>query len=138
MTIVLLPRGEADLWESAAMLLRRHSDENVLPGQRARLDYFTVGRDSLDDLESAKLLGVTEDEDLAKNVCLVERLRPDFVPGAIVTPDGRWFDLTDHGWRFIDEDSSANRAAWAQWSAQVRAIFDMHRDHIAVEVDTHS
>jgi len=129
-TIVLLPRGTPDLYDAAAALLRSHYDRH--------LDYFTIGNESLDDFESAQLLGLADDEDDAKNVCFVDRLRPDFVPGAIVTPDGRWFDLADHGWRFIAGDTAENRAAWEKWTVQVRSLFDAHRDHIAFEVDTPS
>jgi hypothetical protein len=137
LTIVLLPSDTPDLWQAGSALLEPHRvDWDVVrPWQ---LDYWTVGGESIADEESAVALGVAADPDLARNVCLVHRLRPDFVPGAVVTPNGRWYDLTDHGWRFMDGDTPANRAAEAAWATQARALFAAHAGCVAIEFDTHS
>ena len=133
-TLVLLPRGIRDLWESGAELLRAHRGE----GRPFRLNYFAPGDGHIADAESAAALGVANDEELAQNVCLVSRLRPDFLPGALVTPDGQWYEPEDHGWGFIDGDTPANRAAEAAWWQQVRQLLATHADCVAVEFDTHS
>ena len=40
---------------------------------------------------------------LAGRVCEMNRLPPESIPGAVVTPDGAWHDLQDHGWRMVGE-----------------------------------
>jgi hypothetical protein len=138
LTVVLLPRGTPNLWQAGSDLLNLHRVARDDAHRASRLDYWTVGGESIVDEASAAALGVTGDPDLARNVCLVSRLRPDFVPGAVVTPDGRWYDLADHGWRFIDGETPANRAAEAGWAAQVRELFAAYASCVAVEFDTHS
>jgi hypothetical protein len=138
LTVVLLPHDTTDLWEAASALLGLHRVDWDDVDRPWRLDYWTVGRESIADDVSAAAMGVTGNTDLARNVCLVSRLRPDFVPGALVTPDGRWYDLMDHGWRFIDGSTPANHAAEAAWSAQVREVFAAHAECVAIEFDTHS
>ncbi|MBA4019442.1 MAG: hypothetical protein C0483_19935 [Pirellula sp.] len=138
LTVVLVLPDTANLWETCRDLVRPHQivwDDLDRP---SRLDYWTVGRESIADAESAALLGVADDEDLARNVCFVSRLPPDFVPGAVVTPDGRWYDLQDHGWRFIARDEPDSLAAETRWLAQVRELFAAHRSCVAIEIDTHS
>ena len=138
-TVVLLPPGTPDLWQAGSDLLRAHRlDDDSNAVRPYRLDYWTVGGGSIEDAESAAALRVAGDPDMAPNVCLVSRLPPDFAPGALVTPDGRWFDLMDHGWRLLDGDSPANRAAEAAWAEQVRQLLAAHADCVAVEFDTHS
>jgi hypothetical protein len=138
LTVVLLPRETPNLWQAGSDLLKLHRVDWDDVDRPSRLDYWTVGGESIADEESAAALGVASDSDLARNVCIVSRLRPDFVPGAVVTPDGRWHDLADHGWRFIDGDTPANRAAEVGWSAQARELFAAHASCVAVEFDTHS
>ena len=137
-TLVLLPVDTHDLWQAGSDLLRPHRiDEDEL-GRPWRLDYWTVGGEHFADEESAALVGVVDDPELARNVCLVSRLRPDFTPSVLVTPDGAWYDLSDHRWRFVDGGSPANLAAEALWAEQVRRLLAAHADCIAVEFDTHS
>jgi hypothetical protein len=138
LTIVLLPRDTPDLWQAGSDLLKTHRIDWDDVDRPHRLDYWTVGSESVADPESAAALGVAGEADLARNVCLVSRLLPGFVPGAVVTPDGQWYDLADHGWRFIDGDTPTNRTAEAGWAAQVRGLFAAHASCVAVEFDTHS
>lgn len=138
LTIVLLPAGAGDLWRASSELLERHRLDWDDVGRPSRLDYWTVGGGALADEITAVELGVVDNPDLARNVCFVSRLRVDFVPGAVVTPDGRWHDLADHGWRLRDGDSRANRAAQARWAAHVRELLAAHAGCVAVEFDTHS
>ncbi|MBI1348514.1 hypothetical protein GC163_19745 [bacterium] len=137
-TVVLLPHDTPDLWDAGSALLRPHRLVEDDVDRPWRLDYWTAGGESIADEESAAAFGVGGDEELARNVCFVSRLRPNFMPGALVTPDGRWYDLIDHGWRFIDGDTPANRVAEARWNAQVRELFMAHASCVAVEFDTHS
>lgn len=137
-TIVLLPPGAKNLWQVGADLLQLHRVDWDDDSKPSRIDYWAVGHGSIADEFTATALGVVGDPDLARNVCFVSRLRPEFEPGAMVTPDGRWYDLFDHGWRFVDGDSPANRTAAAAWAAQVQDLLRIHADCVAVEFDTHS
>ncbi|MBS0657450.1 MAG: hypothetical protein JSR82_04290 [Verrucomicrobia bacterium] len=56
----------------------------------------------------------------------------------VLTPDGRWHDLQEHGWRMLDGDSRANRAAWDRWQAAARALLDRWGKCPAIEVIVHS
>jgi hypothetical protein len=138
LTIVLLPRDTPNLSQACSDLLKPYQLDWDDLDRPSRLDYWTIGDESIADADSATTLGVADDRDLARNVCLVSRLRPDFVPGAVVTPEGQWYDLSDHGWRFIDGDTHANRTAMVGWAAQVQELFATHEDCVAVEIDTHS
>jgi hypothetical protein len=64
-------------------------------------------------------------------------LPADFIPGAVVTPDGKWHDLADFGWRLISSDSKSNIDAEMRWANEVKKIFAEHKECIAVEFDTH-
>lgn len=138
LTVVLLPRETSDLWQAVHDLLQPHRIDWDDPDKPSRLDYLAVGAETIADEESAMALGVTSDEDLVRNVCFVSRLRPDFVPGAVVTPDGRWYDRMDYGWLPPWEKNPANAAADAKWMAQVCELFATHGSCVAVEIDTHS
>lgn len=101
------------------------------------MDYWCVGGGNIKDEQSATQLGVATNPDLAANVCFVSRLPTDYLPGAIVTPDGEWNDLSDYGWRMIQGDSQHNAFAHERWKLEVRTILAAHADCIAVEFDTH-
>lgn len=101
------------------------------------LDYWTVGGGNINDSFTAAQLGVAANPDLATNVCLVSRLPVDFIPGAIVTPDGKWHDLSDFDWKLIRGDSQDNRNAQIFWADAVGGLFATHKDCVAIEFDTH-
>jgi hypothetical protein len=136
-TLVLLPRGTQNLWNAGADLLGpyRMIDDELKPD--TKLDYWCVGGGNIKDDLSATQLNVATNPDLASNVCLVSRLPVDFIPGAVVTPDGKWHDLCDFGWRLMRGDSPENRAALELWDEEARKLFAVHEDCIAVEFDTH-
>lgn len=137
-TFVLLPPDTSDLRGAAAALLRPHRLDEDAPERPWRLDFWTVGWNEIGDPDTATSLGVADDPDLAPNVCRVSRLPPDVLPGAVVTPDGRWHDLADHGHRPLRGRSWANRRAEAAWQQAVRALLADHPDHLVLAVDTHA
>jgi len=75
--------------------------------------------------------------DVPSRVCRISHLPPDYEVSAAVTPDGRWHDLVDFGWRLVDGNSPQNREALIQWQAHFREIVAQHPDAIGVEVDCH-
>ncbi len=68
----------------------------------------------------------------------MSRLNGRKIPGALITPDGAWYDLFDFGWRFSPEETPANRDAWERWSARVNELLAQNADCVAVQIDTHS
>lgn len=68
----------------------------------------------------------------------VADLEPAHYFSAILTPDGAWHDLQDHGWRMLQEPSRANAAALGRWHAQHDTLLQRFADHVAVEVIVHS
>lgn len=137
-TFVLVPPDTPDLRSASAALLRPHRLDEDAPERPWRLDYWTVGDGEIGDAETAAALGIAADPDLAANVCRVSRLPPDVVPGAVVTPDGVWHDLADHGHRPFDGASRANRRAMDAWRVAVQALLAAHPDHLVLAVDTHA
>jgi hypothetical protein len=137
LTLVLLPPDTVNLWQAGEKLLRPFQmiDDERKPD--TRLDYWTVGGGNIRDELSAVQLAVAANRDLASNVCFVSRLPVDFIPGAIVTPDGKWHDLSDFGWKLIKGDSQDNRDTKIFWANEVGMLFAAHKDCIAVEFDTH-
>jgi hypothetical protein len=84
---------------------------------------------------------------LSGNICDRCRLPPDAIPGALVTPDGKWHDLGDFGWRMVkfgwrkaDElcDSEANEQARATWTSHFQAIMASYENCWIVEAWVHS
>lgn len=110
-------------------------DDELTPN--THLDYWTMGRGNINDAYSATKLGVATNPDLATNVCLVSRLPLEFIPGAIVTPDGKWHDLSGFDWKLMEGNSQDNRSAKIFWADHVGGLFATYKDCIAVEFDTH-
>lgn len=137
-TIVLVPLPVSDLREAVRQRLAIHRLDEEQADRAWRLDYWTVGQEQIGDAESAAVCGVGADPDLAGNVCLVPRLPAQFLPGAIVTPEGRWHDLCDFGWKPVNGDSRPNRESYAQWVRHVRELLAANANCVAVEVDAHS
>lgn len=62
-----------------------------------------------------------------------------FVPGAVVTPDGRWHEQGRAGfWGMTIEDEEGNGEKPAEvWAAAVKAMLEQHPEATAVIVDCH-
>jgi hypothetical protein len=130
-TFVLLRPPLGDLSSTIDTLIEPHRPER-------RLDYWTLGDGNITDPETAAALGLTGDEEFGMNVCFVSRLGERRTPGAIVTPDGTWYDLFDFGWKFMQRDTPEGQEAYARWCAHAAEVLAAHQDCVAVEIDTHS
>ena len=103
-----------------------------------RFDYLVGTGGCFDDpIAEGRLPGPAK-RALHRHVCEVERLSGDIVPGAIVTPDGRWHDLADEGWRMLDEPSAANEEALARWQVRCRKLLAENPYCWVVELKAHS
>jgi hypothetical protein len=136
-TFVLLEPPFENLLERAEALLEPHrlDEDNYREGWKT--DYWSLGDESIRDDDTARAIGIVDDEDLEKNVCFVHKLARDVRVACIVTPDGTWHDVADHGWRGY-EVNAANLAALENWRAEFRALFEKWAHCVAVEFDTHS
>src|SRR5262245_55546677 len=111
------------LGDAVMDLLNKHrrieTDELMRPG---RFDYLVGAlRKTLNDPIAEGRLPRTERPAWSGNVCVKSRVPPDLVPGALVTADGDWHDLSDFGWRMVDEPSAANEDSFARWGAHYRS-----------------
>lgn len=75
---------------------------------------------------------------LSGNICDRCRLPPDAIPGALVTPDGRWHDLGDFGWRMVDGPCEPNDIAMREWAARFHELISGHDHCWVVEAWVHS
>src|SRR5262249_54248158 len=125
---VLVPYavGPSAILEFAEGLLARHRMDGDDRSRGGRFDYL-VGFDGYfsdtvaEGRLPAKVLRV-----LHRHICEMQHLPDDLVPGALVTPDGIWHDLEDHGWRMVDQGKTSNLEAQARWSGRYRELIAEH------------
>ena len=138
---VLLPQQVApsDVRSCAEKALNafQSAEEPRPPG--ARFDY-AVGNlsRSLHDSVASGLLPAADKRALEGSICLIGNLKPDVIPAALVTPDGRWHDLGDFGWRMTAEGSAANDLAMQHWTARFRELVREHPHGWLLECWVHS
>jgi hypothetical protein len=100
----------ARLAEAADELLAAHRRGVNDPIERGRFDYLVGFEGGLCDAISEGRLPDRVRRSLAGRVCETQRLPPETIPGAVVTPDGAWHDLRDHGWRMMGEPDPNDEA----------------------------
>lgn len=104
-------------------------------------DYYSVGgyySGRFFDLESG-LIGRQRnwDAEVCENLSRPNRLGADSLPAAIVTPEGEWFDLLDHGW--CHSDSEERRLAVLEsWKTFTLPFLNKFDNHLALCLDVHS
>lgn len=120
--LVLLPPGAADREAALRAALEPHRlDEDDLESiRRHHWDYW-VHRDDPPSYRAAAHW-LEEVENIA----------------GVLTPDGHWHDLQDHGWRLLSGDSPANRAALTRWHDAARELLERWAECEAVEVIVHA
>ena len=87
-----------------------------------RFDYLCGDDGCFDDAIAEGRLPAQMKRALRGHICGIERLPDEVIPGALVTPDGRWHDLNDFGYRTADEKSTENRTAIDAWTARYREL----------------
>ncbi len=129
----------AEIGDFERLLLERHRFDPDEPGSRGRYDYLVGALEkSLNDPVAEGHLPPKVRRSYSGNICERKNLPPDIVPAALVTPDGEWHDLSDFGWRMLNEPSNGNREAHAQWENRYRELIVAHQDCWVVEVWAHS
>lgn len=120
-------------------LLEKHRFHPDQPGSRGRYDYLIGAlQQSFDDPVAEGQLPHNLRRAYAGNICERANLPPGMVPAALVTPDGEWHDLSDSGWRMMNQPSDENHAALARWEKRYRQLVAEHQDCWVVEVWAHS
>jgi hypothetical protein len=136
---VLIPFsvGTSALLIEVDNVMKRHRrDVNGSAG--GRFDYLVGSDGCFNDPVAEGRLPAMVRQTLHRHLCEVERLPTEFVPGALVTPDGCWHDLTDDGWRMIDEPSPTNEAAFARWRTRYSNLIAANPYCWVVELWAHS
>ena len=125
LVLVLVPYDVpgAALGDAVMERLKPHrqieSDESV----RGRFDYLVGAfEELLNDPIAEGRLPADERRAWAGNVCDKSRVPPEVIPGALVTLDGAWHDVSDFGWQMIPASTAANQRALAQWGDRYRAL----------------
>jgi hypothetical protein len=113
--------GPSALLAEADKLIERHRRYEDGSGS-GRFDYLVGPTGSFDDPIAEGRLPTNVRRALHRRVCDVEHLPADLVPAALVTPDGKWHDLAEHGWRMVNEPSQSNKDALVRWSFRYRKL----------------
>jgi hypothetical protein len=134
----LLPR---DIESLELLLLEKHRFDPDEPHERGsrRYDYL-VGtlRSCLRDSVAHRRLPPNVLSSYCGEICDIANVPSYLVPGALVTPDGEWYDMSDFGWRMLKEPSDENRAALARWTERYQGLISAHRDCWVVATWVHS
>lgn len=138
---VIVPYGvaSAEIDDFKQLLLANHRFDPDQPGSKGRFDYL-VGplHKSFHDVVAEGRLPPKVRRTYYGNICECANLPAEMVPGALVTPDGRWHDVTDFGWKMTSEPSAENRAAFARWERRYRELIAAHSDCWVLEFWAHS
>lgn len=73
----------------------------------------------------------------AGHITRLSRLSPDALPGAVVTTDGQWHDLSDFGFRLMN-DAKANAIAEQNWRQCFWDLVDQSPNCWVIETWAHS
>ena len=109
-----------------------HCANDFMGYPQAKFDELIVGgrydgviwdekRLTLEESDRRSLRGLI---DVGNNVRPVVSLRPDFVPFAIVTPDGTWRDCE----QYVSD---------ARWDRTAKEVLHTHSECVAVAIDCH-
>lgn len=116
-----------------ADLMKDKSDANCLDckgsgtakttyNPKSQWDWYSVG---------GRWSGSLEGKEGGENVLPLAQVRSDFVPFAIVTPDGEWHEKGKMGWFGMSSGDKDD------WEPTAKALMEKHKDSVAVLVDCH-
>ncbi len=97
-----------DAVQTLPALHRQAHNDTIQPNWRS--DYLCLFDPTLNCAETDAELPYEIRDDFASYISRVHRLRLDAIAGAVVTPDGRWHDMHDFGYRMMN-DAESNAAA---------------------------
>jgi len=138
LTAVIVPPmpDEADILDKVEELLAPYDQNGEWNRERSRWDWRVIGGrwdGQVTGCDPAPWSLLTPPEFiLERNITLVDERHPDFVPWAIVTPDGAWHERAHMEW-CIQPRAVENPA----WPGRAEEIFARYPDHLLVAVDCH-
>jgi hypothetical protein len=96
---VLVPyaAGPSEIPEFADALVERHRKDENNSASGGRFDSLAGVDGYFNDPIAEGRLPAKVRRALHRKVCEGHQLPTDLVPGALITPDGTWHDLADHG-----------------------------------------
>lgn len=85
---------------------------------------------------------IIDSEEIKGNICLVSNIKEFSFPAAIITPEGTWNDISDYGYRLVNDqegkDQTENDNAKDKWQLKIKEIFNENKDCVAIAIMTHS
>jgi hypothetical protein len=136
--LVPLSVGPSALLDAADQFIERHRFVEGAPSGAGRFDYLAGAAGCFDDPVVEGRLPAAAKRALRRCVSEVERLPAGLVPGALVTPDGRWHDMADDGWRLLNEPDASNEQALARWRVRYGTLLAENPFCWVVEFSAHS
>ena len=133
--LVLLDPDLSDFDTALAAILEPHRlDEDAESWPSYHWDYWHLTTDPFGEPKTAT---TDIDAKCGHNACVVGTLHDDYLPSAVITPDGCWNDLSEHGWRLIDDPCESNSNAMREWEERFAKLRTKHSNMIGVEVLHH-
>ncbi|WP_442505696.1 hypothetical protein SH528x_004496 [Novipirellula sp. SH528] len=102
-----------------------------------RFDYLCLFDSTLNCAETDLELRESIHNDYAGYVSRVHRLDPCASAGAVVTPDGQWHDLSDFGYRLMN-DADSNAEPLERWHEHYWKLMRDNPDCWVIETWAHS
>ena len=135
--LVLLDPNVPDLDAALETNLEPHClDEDAESFPKHYWDYWHLTSDPFGASEPANS-EIRIDTKCAGNARVASNLDSEYLPSAIITPDGQWNDLSDHGWRLVDEPCESNSIALRKWELRFANLCVEYSNMIGVEVLYH-
>ena len=135
--LVMLNPDESDFDAALEATLEPHRlDEDAEVSPSYYWDYWHLTSDPFGELQPARQ-ETTIDGRCARNSRIVGELHDEYLPSAVITPDGEWNDLSEHGWRLIDDPCESNANALHEWEVRFSKLRAKHFNMVGVEVLYH-
>jgi hypothetical protein len=116
---------------------RLHEDQEESV-QSHHWDYWLYFYDEDKGDKELKALYASEPDVVLWNACYVRNLPGNFETSGVISPEGKWWDMQDFGWRMHDEPSSANDKAYWKWTMALKGLLNQYENHISVQIVVHS
>ena len=135
--LVVLDPNVPDFDAALAQLLEPHRlDEDAEPLPRYYFDYWLFTTEAfgepVPDVSAANIGGKC-----ARNARVIGTLHEAYFPSVVITPDGRWNDSSEHGWRLNCDPCESNTIALRKWKQWFADLCGRHSNMIGVEVLYH-
>lgn len=135
--LVLLDPSVPDLDAALKARLEPHRlDEDAESWPEYYWDYWLFTSDPFGDTKPTNS-DIDIDAKCVDNARVVGNLDDEYIPSAVITPDGQWNDLSEHGWRLIDDPCESNSNALREWELRFASLRANHSRCIGVEVLYH-